>query len=84
MHPPVVTSLIRCCRAKWKYKICTIVFAVLMAYVIFCAIECAIQASYQGGPAYRIMLFSIIMTYGGMCTYGALSVQMRADGMSVA
>ncbi|EIW63419.1 uncharacterized protein TRAVEDRAFT_69433 [Trametes versicolor FP-101664 SS1] len=59
--------------AKWKYKICTIVFAVLMAYVIFCAIECAIQASYQGGPAYRIMLFSIIMTYGVYAVSSVLS-----------
>ncbi|KAI9060296.1 glycosyltransferase family 2 protein [Trametes sanguinea] len=50
--------------ARWKYKICTLIFAVLMVYVIFCAVMCSIQAAYQGGAAYRIMLFSIILTYG--------------------
>ncbi|KAI0329711.1 hypothetical protein GY45DRAFT_1435241 [Cubamyces sp. BRFM 1775] len=50
--------------ARWKYKISTLIFAVLMVYVIFCAVMCSIQAAYHGGDAYRIMLFSIIMTYG--------------------
>lgn len=45
--------------------ICTIAFAVLMAYVIFCAVMCSIQAARQGGSSYSVMLFSIIMTYGG-------------------
>ncbi|OSD06767.1 glycosyltransferase family 2 protein [Trametes coccinea BRFM310] len=50
--------------ARWKYKICTLIFAVLMVYVVFCAVMCSIQAAYQGGAAYRVMLFSIILTYG--------------------
>ncbi|CDO75678.1 Glycosyltransferase Family 2 protein [Trametes cinnabarina] len=50
--------------ARWKYKICTLIFAVLMVYVVFCAVMCSIQAAVQGGAAYRIMLFSIILTYG--------------------
>ncbi|KAI8972260.1 hypothetical protein BD414DRAFT_500722 [Trametes punicea] len=57
--------------ARWKYKICALIFAVLMVYVIFCAVMCSIQAAYQGGTAYRVMLFSIIMTYGA---YAASSV----------
>ncbi|KAI8993118.1 chitin synthase-domain-containing protein, partial [Trametes punicea] len=57
--------------AEWKYKICALIFAVLMVYVIFCAVMCSIQAAYQGGTAYRVMLFSIIMTYGA---YAASSV----------
>lgn len=51
--------------AKWKYKICAIALAVLMCYMIFGAVLCAIQAARQGGEVYRIMLFSIIATYGG-------------------
>ena len=35
-----------------------------MIYVIFAAVMCAIQAANQGGPAYNLMLFSIIITYG--------------------
>ncbi|KAM5538934.1 hypothetical protein V8D89_007429, partial [Ganoderma adspersum] len=47
-----------------KYKICTLAFAVLMIYVIFAAVMCSIQAATQGGSAYQLMLFSIILTYG--------------------
>ncbi len=47
-----------------KYKICTLAFALLMVYVIFAAIMCSIQAANQGGTAYQLMLFSIILTYG--------------------
>ncbi|KAI0746001.1 glycosyltransferase family 2 protein [Earliella scabrosa] len=50
--------------ARWKYKICTLIFAVLMVYVIFAAVMCSIEAANQGGAAYRVMLFSIIVTYG--------------------
>ena len=50
--------------SRWKYKISTLIFAVLMIYVIFAAVMCAIQAANQGGPAYNLMLFSIIITYG--------------------
>ncbi|TFK90049.1 glycosyltransferase family 2 protein [Polyporus arcularius HHB13444] len=50
--------------ARWKYKICTLIFAALMVYVIFAAVMCSVQAAKQGGAAYRVMLFSIIITYG--------------------
>ncbi|KAI0339791.1 hypothetical protein BDW22DRAFT_1431288 [Trametopsis cervina] len=50
--------------AQWKYMSLAILFALLMAYLIFCAVMCAIRASTQGGGAYSIMLFSIIVTYG--------------------
>ena len=42
----------------------TILFGISMAYLIFCAIMCAIRASTQGDNAYSIMLFSILVTYG--------------------
>ena len=35
-----------------------------MVYVIFAAVMCSIQAATQGGSAYQLMLFSIILTYG--------------------
>lgn len=52
-------------RSKWKYKLSAIMLALLMVYVIFCAVVCSIQAANQGGGAYSIMLFSVIVTYGG-------------------
>lgn len=36
-----------------------------MVYLLFAAVECAIQAAKQGGVAYQIMWFSIVVTYGG-------------------
>lgn len=42
-----------------------IMYAAFMVYIIYCAIKCSIQAAHEGGEAYRIMLFSIIITYGG-------------------
>jgi hypothetical protein len=36
-----------------------------MVYLLFAAVECAVQAAKQGGTAYQIMWFSIIVTYGG-------------------
>ncbi|KAI9510939.1 chitin synthase-domain-containing protein [Russula earlei] len=50
--------------AKWKYKTVAIILAILMVYLLFSAVECAIQAAKQGGTAYQIMWFSIIVTYG--------------------
>ncbi|KAI0295847.1 glycosyltransferase family 2 protein [Multifurca ochricompacta] len=50
--------------AKWKYKTVAIILAILMFYLIFAAVECAIQAARQGGTAYQIMWFSILVTYG--------------------
>jgi hypothetical protein len=51
--------------AKWKYKAVAIILAILMVYLLFAAVECAIQAADQGGTAYQIMWFSIVVTYGG-------------------
>ncbi|THH00743.1 hypothetical protein EW026_g1841 [Hermanssonia centrifuga] len=50
--------------SKGKYKILTVIFAVLMCYMIFCAVMATIKASSQGGGAYSIMIFSLIATYG--------------------
>ncbi|KAH8982703.1 chitin synthase-domain-containing protein [Lactarius akahatsu] len=50
--------------SKWKYKTVAIILAVLMVYLLFAAVECAIQAARQGGAAYQIMWFSIVVTYG--------------------
>lgn len=52
-------------RSKWKYKTVAIILAILMVYLLFAAVECAIQAAKQGGAAYQIMWFSIVVTYGG-------------------
>ena len=52
-------------RAKWKYKTVAIILALLMVYLLYAAVECAIQAAKQGGTAYQIMWFSIAVTYGG-------------------
>lgn len=43
----------------------SIILAILMVYLLFAAVECAIQAAKQGGTAYQIMWFSILVTYGG-------------------
>ena len=51
--------------ARWKYWTLVISFAILMGYLLFCAVMCAIAAAHQGGGAYSVMLFSIIATYGG-------------------
>lgn len=53
--------------------------AVLMAYMLFCAVLCAVAASKQGGYVYRVMLFSIIATYGGMCAQRVIGVSRGAD-----
>lgn len=55
--------------AKWKYKTVSIILAFLMAYLLFAAVECAIQAAKQGGTAYQIMWFSIVVTWGGETQY---------------
>jgi cellulose synthase/poly-beta-1,6-N-acetylglucosamine synthase-like glycosyltransferase len=52
-------------RIEWKYKTVTILFALLMMYLIAAAVVCAIQAAKDGGNTYRVMLFSLIITYGG-------------------
>ncbi|GJE97749.1 glycosyltransferase family 2 protein [Phanerochaete sordida] len=50
--------------APWKYKTLALSFALLMGYMLYCAVMCAIAASRQGDGAYSVMLFSIIATYG--------------------
>ncbi|KAJ7462232.1 glycosyltransferase family 2 protein [Mycena galericulata] len=50
--------------SKWKYKITAICLAVLMAYMIFASILCALAAAGQGGGANSVMLFSVVITYG--------------------
>lgn len=57
--------LIRASRIHGKYKIVTILFALLMLYLLAAAVICAVQAAGQGGNAYNVMMFSIILTYGG-------------------
>ncbi|KAG6813294.1 hypothetical protein H0H92_012449 [Tricholoma furcatifolium] len=50
--------------SQWKYKSAVCCFSVLMIYLYFASIKCAIQAAEQGGSANNVMLFSIIITYG--------------------
>ena len=49
----------------WKYKLIAMLLAVLMVYLLFAAVMCAIQAAHEGGAANRVMAFSLIVTYGG-------------------
>ncbi|KAF9644602.1 glycosyltransferase family 2 protein [Thelephora ganbajun] len=49
---------------RWKYRVLASLFAVVMLYLLGAAVVCILQASRQGGNAYRVMLFSIIITYG--------------------
>lgn len=60
----------------------TILFGISMAYLLFCAIMCAIRASTEGDSAYSVMLFSIIVTYGG-AKYFYLSPIDTNHGFSV-
>ncbi|KAJ6609861.1 glycosyltransferase family 2 protein [Mycena sp. CBHHK59/15] len=50
--------------SKWKYKLTAILLAVLMVYMIFASIMCALAAAGQGGNANSTMLFSVVITYG--------------------
>ncbi|CAK5281509.1 unnamed protein product [Mycena citricolor] len=50
--------------AKWKYQTASILFAVLMMYMIFASVLCALAAAHQGGQANSVMLFSLVITYG--------------------
>ncbi|KAI0043669.1 glycosyltransferase family 2 protein [Auriscalpium vulgare] len=50
--------------SKWKYKLISIFLAILMVYLLFAAVKCALAAAKQGGTAYQVMLFSIVVTYG--------------------
>ena len=48
-------------------------FAVIMLYLLGAAVVCILQASKQGGNAYRVMLFSIIITYGSWAASSLLA-----------
>ncbi|KAH6913854.1 chitin synthase [Coprinopsis sp. MPI-PUGE-AT-0042] len=50
--------------AHVKYKAITIIFGVLMVYLLFTSVVCAIQATKQGGTANSVMLFSVLITFG--------------------
>ncbi|KAF5380437.1 hypothetical protein D9615_004664 [Tricholomella constricta] len=50
--------------SQWKYKSTAMFFSILMVYLIFASVKCAVQAAEQGGSANSIMLFSIVITYG--------------------
>ncbi|KAF8210175.1 chitin synthase-domain-containing protein [Mycena galopus ATCC 62051] len=50
--------------SKWKYQIAAICLAILMAYMIFASVLCALAAASQGGGANSTMLFSVVITYG--------------------
>ncbi|KAF8733443.1 hypothetical protein AX14_003877 [Amanita brunnescens Koide BX004] len=50
--------------SKWKYKTTAILLSLMMVYVIFASVICAIQAVKQPGPANDTILFSVIITYG--------------------
>lgn len=54
-------------RAKGKYKLTAIIFAVLTTYMLVCSVICAIVAMGQAGGG--AMLLSILITYGGGCAY---------------
>ncbi|KAG6920226.1 hypothetical protein DXG01_004995 [Tephrocybe rancida] len=48
----------------WKYKSTAGCFSLLMVYLVFASVKCALQAAEQGGSANNVMLFSIVITYG--------------------
>ncbi|KAL0956300.1 hypothetical protein HGRIS_002457 [Hohenbuehelia grisea] len=50
--------------SKWKYKLTSIILAVLMTYMIAASIACSVQAARQGGSENTLMLVSIAVTYG--------------------
>jgi chitin synthase len=44
-----------------------------MVYLLGAAVVCILQASKEGGNSYRVMLFSIIITYGSWAASGLLA-----------
>ena len=48
-------------------------FAVIMLYLLGSAAVCILQASKQGGDIYRVMLFSLIITYGAWIASSVLA-----------
>ena len=39
--------------------------ALMMVYLLFSAVMCAVHAAGTGGVVYNTMVFSVIVTYGG-------------------
>jgi chitin synthase len=61
LHHTILTSSNR---AHVKYKAITIIFGVLMVYLLFTSVVCAMEALKQGGTANSVMLFSVLITFG--------------------
>lgn len=59
---------------KWKYRVLASLFAVMMLYLLGSAIGCILQASKRGGNTYRIMLFSMVITYGSWVASSLLAL----------
>ncbi|KAL0577036.1 hypothetical protein V5O48_004970, partial [Marasmius crinis-equi] len=59
--------------STWKYKFAVIFFSVLMIYMLFASILCAIAAGKQGGAANSAMLYSVVITYGMYATASVLA-----------
>ena len=51
--------------SKWKYKSAAIIFSLVSAYMIACAILCAVQVAKSGrtGP-YSKLILSVLCTFG--------------------
>lgn len=45
----------------------------MMLYLLAAAVVCILQASKQGGNAYQVMLFSLIITYGSWAASSLLA-----------
>ncbi|KAF9263413.1 glycosyltransferase family 2 protein [Marasmius fiardii PR-910] len=58
----------------WKYKFTVIFFSILMLYMAFASVMCAIAAADQGGAANSAMLYSVIITYGMYITSSILAL----------
>jgi hypothetical protein len=50
--------------ARWKYKIVSILLALMMIYLITGAIFCLVRGAGVGGAPFQVMVFGTIITYG--------------------
>ncbi|KAF5316916.1 hypothetical protein D9611_003857 [Ephemerocybe angulata] len=50
--------------SETKYKVMATAMGVLMVYLLFASIQCAIQAGKQGGTVNNTMVLSVLITYG--------------------
>ena len=51
-------------RAALKYKVMTVSMAILMFYLLFASVKCAIEAGHQGGAVNQAMVLSVLITVG--------------------